>query len=187
LTAKDGQTAEPRRTHDAFPYGLGPRKDRILDLLDDVPGLNIDELADALQVRRTAAKHHVRGLERAGALVRLRQGRNILHFRADTPAIDRTLFCLLRIPSVQGVCASLLRDPWKTPADLAQDLEVAPRTIRRALHRLKRAGAVRGEPAPDGRRALHLHPRLRILLGHALTQEAGTSHDNARTSHDNNR
>ncbi|MHB1262008.1 MAG: helix-turn-helix domain-containing protein [Thermoplasmatota archaeon] len=143
--------------------GIGPRRQAILDLLEHNPGLNLDEVAAALGVRRTAAKHHLRLLERDGLVVRVQQGRHVLHFRHGLPVVDQEIFRLFRVPSVRRVAEALYFDPACRREDLAATLDVTPRTIRRAIRHLSRAGLARSEEGPQGPLVL-LHPRLRMLV-----------------------
>lgn len=134
-----------------------------MEILETYPGLNLDEVALAISVQRTAAKHHLRALERMGEVHRLRWGRHTLHFPRSLPASDRILFCLFRVPSLLGVALELAAEPRLDRRALAAKLQVTPRTIRRALRLLERHGLVRIEPAREGPVAT-LHPRLRVLL-----------------------
>lgn len=143
--------------------GIGPRRLAILELLDRHPGLNLDEVAASLGVRRTAAKHHLRLLERDALVVRVQQGRHVLHFRHGLPGVDQEIFRLFRVPSVRRVAEALYLDPTCRREDLAATLDVTPRTIRRAIRHLSRAGLARSEEGPQGPVVL-LHPRLRMLV-----------------------
>ena len=151
------------RTSPALGDRLGPRRRRILDLLGETPGLNLDEVAQALGVQRTAAKHHLRLLERLGHVVRVHQGRHVMHFRAGMPPVEQEMFRLFRVPSVRRVAEALFLDGGRPREALAAELDVTPRTVRRAIRQLTRSGLARLERAPDGPRVF-LHPRLRILI-----------------------
>ncbi|HUR25215.1 MAG TPA: winged helix-turn-helix transcriptional regulator [Candidatus Thermoplasmatota archaeon] len=142
---------------------IGPKRQLILEILEDRPGLNLDEVAAALGVRRTAAKHHLRLLERGGYVVRLHQGRHVLHFRVGLPAIEQAMFRLFRIPSVRRVAEAVFLDDCKPRDALASQLDVTPRTVRRAIRQLAKAGLLRIERSPTSSRTL-LHPRLRVLI-----------------------
>ena len=142
---------------------LGPRKRRVLAILEAYPGLNLDEVALALGVQRTAAKHHLVYLEKAGLVTRVRFGRHRLHFPQSLPASERTMFCLFRVPSLHRLAQALLADPALDGSRLAAQLQVSPRTIRRAVRLLTRNGLVRVQAGAGGPVAT-LHPRLRVLL-----------------------
>lgn len=143
---------------------FGPKAQQIIHLLHATPGLNIDELASSLGIRRTAANHHVRILERAGAIVRVRQARHQLHFAGDTTPFERDTLCAMRVPSVKDVASLLFQGHPPSSAALAAELGITTRTARRALRLLSSRGLLRIEGFGMGRRLGHLHPRLRILL-----------------------
>ena len=153
----------PNGTLDHQDAGLGPRKRRVLEVLEAYPGLNLDEVALALGVRRTAAKHHLLYLEKVGLVARLRWGRHRLHFTQTVPPSERIVFCLVRVPSLLGLARELMLDPALDGARLAGQLQVSPRTVRRGLRLLTRNGLARVQPGPHGPVAT-LHPRLRVLL-----------------------
>jgi DNA-binding transcriptional ArsR family regulator len=149
---------------------FGPKAQAIVRMLHERPGLNIDELAVLLGVRRTAANHHVRTLERAGLVVRMRQSRHQLHFAGDTNGFERTMLCALRVPSVQDVAQKLFEGAPPSSSDLAAALDVSARTARRALRLLGNLGLLRIE-SPGGRRVAHLHPALRLVLARTVPEE----------------
>lgn len=153
----------PNGTLGRHDLGLGPRKRRVLEILEAYPGLNLDEVALALGVQRTAAKHHLLYLEKLGLVTRVRWGRHRLHFPKSLPASERILFCLFRVPSLHRLTQALMVDPSLDGARLATQLQVSPRTIRRAVRLLTRNGLVRVHAGAGGPVAT-LHPRLRILL-----------------------
>jgi predicted transcriptional regulator len=142
---------------------LGPRRRRILETLRERPGLNLDEVALAIGTARTAAKYHLRSLELLGLVSRVRQGRHLLHFPSETPALERTMLCLVRVPSVRALAEALFVNPGHPRDRLAEDLDVNVRTVRRAVRQLTRSGLARVQAFPDGQHVV-LHPRLRVLL-----------------------
>lgn len=143
---------------------FGPKAQSIIQILHLRPGLNIEELARALGVQRTAANHHVRILEREGILVRVRQARHQLHFAGDTTPLEREVLCLLRIASVQRVVRALFEGQPPTGDTLGPALGLTGRTARRALRLLNSRGLLRVENGADGARRAHLHPTIRLLL-----------------------
>lgn len=142
---------------------FGPKAQLVIRILHERPGLNIDELAGTMGVRRTAANHHVRILERAGVLVRVRQARHQLHFAGDTTRFERIMLCALRVPSVLDVARRLFEGAPPSSNRLAAELEVTSRTVRRALRLLATQGLLKVEDQ-EGRRIAHLHPALRLVL-----------------------
>ncbi len=145
---------------------FGPKAQQVVRILHVRPGLNIEELAAELGVRRTAANHHVRLLERAGIVVRVRQARHQLHFAGDTTPLEREILCLLRIESVLDVARALLDGLPPSGDHLGPRLGITGRTARRALRMLNSRGLMRVEQAEAGKQA-HLHPLLRIVLARA--------------------
>lgn len=143
---------------------FGPKAQLVIRLLHQQPGLNIEELAAAMSIQRTAANHHVRLLERAGIVVRVRQARHQLHFAGDTTPLEREVLCLLRIPSVQEVARALFEGQSSETAALANHLDVTARTVRRAVRLLVSHNLLRIDATAQPRTA-HLHPLLRLLLG----------------------
>lgn len=150
---------------------FGPKAQLVIRILHQRPGLNIDELAATMGVRRTAANHHVRILERAGVLVRVRQARHQLHFAGDTTGFERTMLCALRVPSVLDVARRLFEGAPPSSSRLAAELDVTSRTVRRALRLLGSQGLMKIEER-DGMRIAHLHPTLRLVLAREPRQAA---------------
>lgn len=151
---------------------FGPKAQLVVRILHDQPGLNIDELATRMGVRRTAANHHVRVLEREGLVVRVRQARHQLHFAGDTTGFERGMLCALRVPSVQDVARLLFGGAPPASAPLAAKLGVSARTVRRALRLLASQGLLRVEDR-DGARIGHLHPALRVVLAREPVEPDG--------------
>lgn len=144
---------------------LGRQPLRVLDLLERLPGLNIDELSAQLDLRRTAINHHLRILLRLGAVVRIRQGRHALHFRAETPAQERLALSLLRIPGVLAFSLDAFTRPEGESAARAQRLGISTRHARRALRLLVRSGMARTDPRVRREPpVVHLHPQMRLVL-----------------------
>jgi DNA-binding MarR family transcriptional regulator len=130
------------------------------------PGLNLQELADAVGINRTAVIYHVRRMVRAGTVVTLRQGPHVLHFPSTMPKEQQGALSLLRIASVRAVAQELHHDPNLSCPRIAGRLHTTVRTVRRALRALTDRGLLRVEEGPaSGRdRIAHLHPQLRLLL-----------------------
>jgi DNA-binding transcriptional ArsR family regulator len=146
---------------------FGPKAQVVIRTLHERPGLNIDELAAVMGVRRTAANHHVRILERAGMVVRVRQARHQLHFAGDTTRFERHMLCILRVSSVLDVSRLLFDGEPPSSSRLAAALDVTPRTVRRALRILANEGLLKVEERLNERVA-HLHPTLRLVLARDL-------------------
>lgn len=129
------------------------KRRRLLEVLDRHPGLNIDELAQALGVRRTAAIHHLRRLEKQATIVRVRQGRHVLHFLGALPPARRNAICLARVPSIRRIVEDLAQNPVYSQEGIAARVGVSRRTVRRAIHRLAQGGLIDLSPG-RGHRSL---------------------------------
>ncbi|HUR64079.1 MAG TPA: winged helix-turn-helix transcriptional regulator [Candidatus Thermoplasmatota archaeon] len=145
---------------------------RLLALVQETPGQNIQELSAAAGVTRTAANYHVRRLIKAGYLVPLRQGPHLLHFPTDIPPNQRIALGLLRIPSIRAIVLGCYRDAHASWRDLAARLHVTPRTVRRGIHVLRRHGLMQLVREGEAKAvAVHLHPDLRHAVARLLLPE----------------
>src|ERR1051326_233312 len=154
---------------------LGRHPQRILEMLKQRPGLNIDEIAAQLGLRRTAANHHLRILERSAAIVKVKQAGHQLHFTTDTPRLEREILCVLRVASVRDGAQLLLQGHPPSSSSLAAALNVTGRTTRRALRLLTSRGLLRTEVV-DGHAVAHLHPVLRVLMMRNAQAAAAADH-----------
>lgn len=142
-----------------------PRQRQLYLIIEGHPARNIQELADELRVRRTAAKHHVRRLIKAGFVVTVRRGRHLLHFPASMPLRQRAALTLLRVPSFRSAVERIFLHPAISTQGLAQELHVSARTVRRVLHKLLKEQLVSIEPDLNGtHRLVRLAPDLRLVL-----------------------
>lgn len=161
----DGESAvEVGHTIPVFPThvpaqvlaSLNGRQAELLEIVHREPGLNIQELADGLRVQRTAAKHHVDSLLKARHVVTLRQGRHVLHFPRWMPPQERKALAVLRIGSARAIVATAFEEPGISTTELADRLEMSPRTVR-ATVRLLREGDFITVEKPDGIRMYQVH------------------------------
>lgn len=141
---------------------------RLMEIIKERPGLNVQELADAAGLERDTARHHIDRLVDAGYVVTNRQGRHRLHFPAHMDEDLREPLSLLRIPSVRAVVEELYRRPEDiSENDLAERLDLTDRTVRRAVRSLEDRDLLYLEQDGDTRKA-HLHPTLRLVLARWL-------------------
>jgi DNA-binding transcriptional ArsR family regulator len=117
----------------------GPRtRMRIMEAIRARPGITPTEVCRDLDLAWTTVHHHVRVLERTGAVLCQDRGRH-LHLKAvadDTEA--QILERLNSTPSIQG---------------LSRDLGLSRKVVRRYLERMMNDGSVKPD-APDDREAL---------------------------------
>lgn len=137
---------------------------RIADIVAQTPGLNIDEIAARLGLRRTAANHHLRILLRSGILVRIRQGRHVLHFPVRTSPAQRRAICVLRVPGMRAIARDLFEHPTDLCSARARRIGVSDRHVRRGLNSLAKQDLAHIEQVPRQPPTVHLHPDLRLIL-----------------------
>ena len=118
-----------------------PLRNRILGLLESKPGMNIRQLAEALDVNVTAVRFHLQRLERA-ALVETRsnpQGRETLCFTSDNVSLwdNRCTRVLFGRSSPRQVALYLAQNPHARTREVADDLGVSVHTVRRHLRTLE--------------------------------------------------
>jgi DNA-binding MarR family transcriptional regulator len=140
-----------RRLLDTLGRIRSEKRRTLLEILNRQPGLNIDELAQSLGVRRTAAIHHLRRLEKQITIVRVRQGRHVLHFLGSLPPARRAAICLARVPSIRRIIDDLVQFPQYSQQAVAERIGVSRRTVRRAIRRLLQGRLIDLVPADDGR------------------------------------
>lgn len=133
---------------DVFVEALlrNPHRQRIVELLTQAPGMNKNQLAEALGIYANALDFHLERMEEMG-LVHLREsprGREIVCFTADNVDLwedERTRVLFGRSP-VQRVAIYLAENPGASTADIASALDVSPVTVRHHLRTLEESELV---------------------------------------------
>lgn len=149
----------------SHPPPDNPNYRLVLQCILENPARNLQELADAVGIRRTAVGYHVRRMVRAGLVVTQRQRRNILHFHVSMPRAHRTALALLRVESIRRVVLELYRDPHVQWPELAERLETTVRTVQRAIRALQGEQLLEIEKAGDPPlQTVHFHPLLRVVI-----------------------
>lgn len=160
---------------EAIPLGLdritNANQRRLARLIHERPGLNGQELSQAIGVTRTAINYHIRRLCAAGFVVSERQGSHLLHFPHNTSPARRRALALLRLDSVRVLATAAYHSPQIRIQQLAVRSDMNPRTLRRALHTLRHHDLVRCEKNGHAQ-VVHLHPELRIVLARWAPPEA---------------
>jgi DNA-binding MarR family transcriptional regulator len=172
----EGPQHQMRRLLDTLSRIRSEKRRRLLEILDRQPGLNIDELAKSLGVRRTAAIHHLRRLEKQTTIVRVRQGRHVLHFLGSLPPARRAAICLARVPSVRRIVEDLAVNPVYSQEAVAARVGVSRRTVRRAIRRLLQGRLIDIAESEDRRApAVRLSAELRQGVGPTMDLPAPVS------------
>lgn len=141
--------------------GSGPRAD-ILGIIEERPGLSIQELSEALGLSRGAVRHHLVHLTRDRHVASHRHGNHVLLFAADVPVMRRRAIFQLRIASIRSIVEVAIARPRLRPVEVADETGISVRSVRRGLKILERAGLVQSEPVKRGVYRLSFHPEMRI-------------------------
>lgn len=170
----DDSLRQPREWHDwwngvhAPPRLTNPRHAALITILNRRPGLNINELAQSLSVTRTAAKYHLRRLERENLVVKIRRGHHQLFFPANMSERRRSAIVLLRIGAVRLVAQELFARPRDDWVQIADRIQLSTRQVRRIVRQLKRERLIELAPGQGtSRHIVHMHPELRLLIAHS--------------------
>jgi predicted transcriptional regulator len=152
----------------SVPEIQNPRRRTLVAILNKRPGLNIYELAALLSVTRTAAKYHLRRLEREHMIVKVRRGHHQLFFPMNMSERRRTAIVLLRIGAVRLVAEEFFRDPRQQLVQVARRINISTRQVRRIVRQLNKAHLLEVAPG-EGRshHIVHMHPELRLLIAHS--------------------
>lgn len=136
---------------------MGPQAETVLDLatrrrivehVQDNPGLHLRALAEALAMPVSTLEYHCYHLAKHGHLSVREEGA----FKAFYPAEgmdrrDKDILYLVRHDGPRRICAHLLLNPGATPADLKPATGLSGPTLSFHLNKLRKAGLVREEPA----------------------------------------
>jgi DNA-binding MarR family transcriptional regulator len=143
---------------------LSTRQRAVMEIIHHEPGLNLQELADRLDLHRTAVKHHVRRLARTGHVILLRKGRHVLHFTKWMSGKERTTLAWLRVGSVRAIVSAVFEHPGISVAKLSANLEISPRTVRATLRVLVHEDLIHLTKSPGVRtRQVHLDREARLV------------------------
>lgn len=123
------------------------------------PALTIQELAQRLQVARTAIVYHVRRLQRQGLVQTTRLGNRVHHLPADGVA-GGTLLAALRLHNARRLVEAIRRDPSASWRSIGRSLGVSSRTVRWHLRRFESAGLLRIVEQAGRRHVVDLHPSM---------------------------
>lgn len=121
----------------------GKRRDEILSLIERREGLTRSQICHLLGISWGASGHHLKSLEREGAIAIHRRGRST---HATLPhRTDAELDVLLATESVlaKNILRALRTRPLRS-AELARIMNRSPKTVRTALQKLESVGIVQG-------------------------------------------
>lgn len=149
---------------DVTTRGGNANRDRIHLLIVEKPGLNIQEIADATGIQRTAVNHHIRNMVRLGDVVKRRQGLNVLHFPCGMAPMQVKALSCLRVPSIHLVVEQIYHEPTVAWSVIADRNDLNERTVRRAIQTLESEHLLHVERRGRSKQVCHLHPELRMVL-----------------------
>lgn len=142
-----------------------PQRLKLLQIIQDQPGLNIRELTQYTQLTRSSTRYHLRRLIQAGKVVTERQGHHVLHFSAAMSKKRRKAVCLLRVASVFSLVEMVTTEgPVIRVSELANRLEISRRSARRSIKMLTKAELASDESvdAAKGARRITLSSEMRV-------------------------
>ncbi|HET6398583.1 MAG TPA: MarR family transcriptional regulator, partial [Candidatus Thermoplasmatota archaeon] len=129
---------------------------RVHDVIQQEPGVSLEQVRERAGVAWGTTVHHVRRLESHGLVVSVRQGNRRLLFPANTPASrNRTALAALADDTSRRVALLVYSRPGIAQKDLCEALGMRNPAASKQLAKLAHAGLV--HVTPDGRRRLY-HP-----------------------------
>lgn len=163
--SSDGHATVPRNSDVHYAKVISnPLRADIARLLDEQPGLSIHEVAEIVGLSRGAVRHHLSRLITQGYVAAYRQGNQRLHFTTNMPPMRRKAVYLLRIGSLRSFVEGTIDEGRFHPGELANELGLSARSVRRALAMLEKAGLVERTKSTQQRGAheLSFHSELRV-------------------------
>jgi len=125
---------------------VNPTRQRVLDRIAREPGIHKSALQRDLGLGWGTISYHLEGLRRAGLVKSLTRGRQVRIFPAGVPESQMRWLAALREDVPQGIVGRLAQDPGTGLGELAADLGVSRRLIRRHLTSLAEDGIVAAGP-----------------------------------------
>lgn len=120
------------------------------------PSVHFNELVRSLDLARGQTQYHLRQLEERGTLVGEQLYGRTHYYPPGFDAWERRALALLHRETAGDVVAHLLSNGPETPADVADELDIARSTLEFHLERLVDADVVAKRPADGNRVQLHL-------------------------------
>ncbi len=135
--------------------------DRIFAVLDGIGVSAIADLAQILGIHRKTVAYHVQSLEREGALIRTKWGREILVHRPSVPKELAVLQRMMQIPPRRRMLLCLVKQPTQQK-DLARITGTLPSIVMRWLNEFHRFNFV--QINPDNQSHFEATDKLHRLL-----------------------
>jgi DNA-binding MarR family transcriptional regulator len=138
----------------SWPLFTRKPKDELLDnevrrqlvaKIEEDPGIHLQDLIDHSGVGNGAVRHHLRKLDDAGLVERVRIDGYVRFFPPDVDPEERTKIATLRAGCNAPVYRLVRQDPGMSVRDVAAELDRSPSTVFRALETLRERGVLADE------------------------------------------
>jgi predicted transcriptional regulator len=144
----------------------------IAGYLATTPGAHFSKIRDDLDLATGETQHHLKRLERQGAVESHRDGDYRRYFPAhEFDTFERRALGFLRRETPRGMVIALLRNRDATASDLAAELGVSRPTVSKHAAELDAAGLLSRE---DGYSLVRPERLLTLLVGYADSFDAAT-------------
>ncbi|WP_459191774.1 winged helix-turn-helix transcriptional regulator [Halosimplex sp. J119] len=139
--------------------------DALLGYVAATPGAHFSKIRDDLQLGTGETQHHLRRLEREGAVESREDGEYRRYFPADRfSEFEQVALGYLRRDTPRGMVVALLREPDASGTALADELGVSAPTVSKYASQLDDAGLLSRE---DGYELERPETLLLLLVQHA--------------------
>jgi predicted transcriptional regulator len=147
-------------------------REAIAGYLATTPGAHFSKLRDDLDLGTGETQHHLRRLQKQGAIESRRDGDYRRYFPArEFDEFEQVALGYLRRETPRGMVIALLRDGDMTASDLAVELDVSRPTVSKHAAALERAGLL---SRSDGYALVRPELLLTLLVRYADSFDAAT-------------
>jgi predicted transcriptional regulator len=144
--------------------------DALLGYVTATPGAHFSKIRDDLQLGTGETQHHLRRLDREGAIESRKDGDYRRYFPSGRfSGFEQDALGYLRRETPRGLVISLLEDPDASASDLAERLGVSASTVSKYAAELESAGLLSRE---DGYELEHEETLLLLLVRYADSFDA---------------
>jgi len=128
----------------------------VYEIVEDNPGVCIQEVADQADVSYSTASYHLKRLVRMDYVTRREDGNKVLYYKngGTFTAEEQELIPILQNEEAMRVFHHIVENPWCYRAEVAEALDVSHTTVNWHLDRLQDADLV--EEHREGR-SCHLN------------------------------
>lgn len=148
-------------------------RDAMAGYLSTTPGAHFSKLRDDLHLGTGEAQHHLRHLQRAGAVESYRDGDYRRFFPAERfTGFEKVALGYLRRDTPRGMMLALLRNPDASGRSLAAELGVSAATVSKYAAELESAGLL---DRADGYRLERPETLITLVLRYADSFDADTT------------